>query len=107
MSWLQSTGTTIADVHRHAGEMQRRFLAGLARLGLGEIAPAHLVPPPGVARGNFLAFVVDDAEDRHRRIAAEGITIDRRDRRLRFGFGVYHDDAGIDRLLETLEGCLS
>ena len=71
-------------------------------MGLRSLAPARLVPPPEVARGNFLAFDVDDAEGLHQRIAAEGITIDRRGRRLRFGFGVYQDERQVQRLVEAL-----
>ena len=106
MTWLASTGTTIDDVHRHSLAMQEHFLDGLLRLGLAELAPGHLVPPAGVQRGNFLAFDVDDAQARHERITAEQITIDRRGRRLRFGFGVYHDQAQVEQLLERLARAL-
>jgi selenocysteine lyase/cysteine desulfurase len=102
MAWLAATGTTIEDVHRHSLGMQKHFLDGLARLGLGELSPANLVPPAPVPRGNFLAFDVDHAEDLYERIAAQGITIDRRGRRLRFGFGVYHDEPQVTALLEIL-----
>ena len=106
MDWLAATGTSIDEVHRHSAHLQGKFLDGLARLKLEELAPHHLAPPAGVARGNFLAFDVDDAEDRHRRIASQGITIDRRERRLRFGFGIYHDESQVDRLLEALSRTL-
>src|SRR5258706_10268702 len=106
MDWLASTGKTLADVHRHAHAMQDRFLAGLERLALDELRVRDLVPPPGTARGNFLVFDVDDAEAKHGRITAAGIGIDRRDRRLRFGFGVYHDDDQVDRLLVALSRAL-
>ena len=102
MEWLASTGETHADVHAHARRLQERFLAGLERLALSELRVQDLVPPPGTPRGNFLVFDVDDAEARYRRISDAGIGIDRRDRRLRFGFGVYHDEEQVDRLLETL-----
>jgi selenocysteine lyase/cysteine desulfurase len=49
---------------------------------------------------------VDDAEELHRRIAAENITIDRRDRRLRFGFGVYHDEDEVHRLVAAVARAL-
>jgi selenocysteine lyase/cysteine desulfurase len=102
MEWLISTGYNHGDVHRHAHRMQERFLVGLEHLGLAELRPGDLVPPLGAPRGNFLVFDVDDAEARYKRITQANIGIDRRDRRLRFGFGVYHDDAQVDRLLETL-----
>ena len=106
MDWLASTGTTIADVHRHAIALQKHFLDALGRVGLKELAPTHLVPPAGIARGNFLAFDVEGAEDCHRRIALQHVTIDRRDRRLRFGFGVYHDEGDVRRLIEALARAL-
>jgi kynureninase len=106
MAWLASTGTTIEDVHRHALGLQRHFLDGLLRLGLAELVPAHLTPPFGVRRGNFLAFDLDDAQDRYERIVAENITIDRRGRKLRFGFGVYQDKPQVEQLLERLARAL-
>ena len=106
MSWLASTGTSIADVHRHALSLQKHFLDGLARLRLAGLPATSLVPPAAVARGNFLAFDLDDAEERHKRIAAQGVVIDRRARRLRFGFGVYHSEHDVRLLLEALARAL-
>ncbi len=102
MDWLRSTGTTIAQVHAHSTALQERFIAGLRRAKLPGLAPERLVLPPGTPRGNFLAFEVDGAEEMHKRIAAQDVTIDRRDRRLRFGFGVYHAERDVDLLLEAL-----
>jgi selenocysteine lyase/cysteine desulfurase len=106
MSWLASTGTTIADVHHHALSLQKHFLDGLARVKLAELPAAALVPPAAVARGNFLTFDVDDAAERHKRIAAQNVVIDRRGRRLRFGFGVYHSEHDVRLLLEALSRAL-
>ena len=106
MEWLAATGCSHADVRRHAHRMQERFLAGLERASLAELRIADLVLPRGTPRGNFLVFDVDEAEDRYNRITAASIGIDRRDRRLRFGFGVYHDDDQVDRLLAALSRTL-
>ncbi len=95
-------GTTIADVHHHPVALQKHFVDDLARCGVTVLAAARLVPPPGAPRGNFLAFEIEGAEDAHRRLSAQNITIDRRDRRLRVGFGVYHDEAEVHRLVETI-----
>jgi len=73
---------------------------------LAGLGPQHLLPPTGVARGNFLAFDVDHAAELHERIAAQGVYIDRRDRRLRFGFGVYHSEHDVRLLLEALARAL-
>jgi selenocysteine lyase/cysteine desulfurase len=106
MDWLASTGTTIDDVHAHSVRMQKHFLDGLVRLGNTALAPRHLVPPAGAPRGNFLAFDVDHAEDIHRRLTAQHIVIDRRDRRLRFGFGVYHGEKDVELLLAAVARAL-
>jgi selenocysteine lyase/cysteine desulfurase len=106
MDWLASTGTTIEAVHRHALSMQRHFLDGLARLALPALPASSLVPPASVSRGNFLAFDVDGADDLHLRIAAQGVVIDRRGRRLRFGFGIYHSEHDVRLLLEALARAL-
>jgi selenocysteine lyase/cysteine desulfurase len=103
MDWLASTGTTIADVHRHSLALQKHFLDGLRQRRLRELPATALVPPATVPRGNFLAFEVERAEDLHSRISAQNVVIDRRDRRLRFGFGVYHDAAQVEALLGRLQ----
>jgi kynureninase len=106
MEALQAMQLTIADVHRHALGLQKHFLDGLARLALPALPATALVPPAAVPRGNFLAFDIDGAEDVHRRIAARDVTIDRRDRRLRFGFGIYQDERQVERLLERIGSAL-
>jgi selenocysteine lyase/cysteine desulfurase len=107
MDMLVATGTTIAAIHAHSRTLQERFLDGLERLGLREMNAAHLVPPRAVqTRGNFLIFDVDNAEDAHRRLEAHHVGIDRRARRLRFGFGCYHDTNDVDRLLDAVARAL-
>jgi kynureninase len=102
MDWLVATGVAIGDIHAHSHAMQSRFLEGLGGLGLEGLRPDDRVLPEGVPRGNFLAFEREDAQDLHAKLLAAGIYVDRRDRRIRFGFGAYHDEAMVDRLLETL-----
>jgi kynureninase len=106
MEWLVAMGVGVADIHAHAKRLQSRFLAGLEKLDLARLPAASLVPPGGTPRGNFLAFDVDDAQATHERLGTGGIYVDRRDRRLRFGFGVYHDEPSVDALLEAVGGAL-
>jgi kynureninase len=107
MDLLESTGTTPERIHAHSRALQERFLEGLERLALPQLSPRDLALPRDVPRGNFLVFDVDDAETTYDRLAAAHIAIDRRDRRLRFGFGVYHEPSDVDRLLEALPRALS
>ena len=106
MDWLVSTGTTVGAIHAHSLAMQRQFLEGIARLGAGPLDSASLVPPAGVERGNFLVFDVDGAEALNERFKKQRILIDRRDRRLRFGFGVYHDEDMVHALVAAVARAL-
>jgi len=106
MDMLVEAGVDAAAIHRHSTTLQKHFLDGLMRLDLKALAPGHLVPPAGVPRGNFLAFDVDDAAAKYQRLKDHHVVIDRRDRRLRFGFGIYHDASDVDRLLEAVAGAL-
>ena len=74
-------------------------------------APAPLLPERLVAaleapRGNFLAFDVDDASELHRRIAAQSVTIDRRDAACASASGSITTTSDVDRLLVVLARAL-
>ena len=107
MRWLRDLEVTAREIHAHVEGLERRFLDGLAGAALARLPVAALTPPAGQPRGNFLTFDLDGAEDVERRLAANGVIVDRRGRRLRFGFGVYHDDAFVDALLARLPEALA
>jgi selenocysteine lyase/cysteine desulfurase len=106
MDWLDRERITVEAIHRHATVLQKHFLDGCARRGVAQLAPSRLVPPPGAPRGNFLAFALPDAGEVHRRIVERNVTIDRRGDRVRFGFGLYHDEAEVERLVEVVAQAL-
>jgi kynureninase len=106
MDLLVEEDVDVAAIHRHSTLLQKHFLDGLLRLALKQLAPGHLVPPAGVPRGNFLAFDVDDAAAIYQRLKEHHVVIDRRERRLRFGFGVYQDTSDVDRLLTAVARAL-
>jgi kynureninase len=100
LRWLEELGVTTAAIHAHAHALQAHFVAGLPGTGLD---PARLVVPlADPNRGNFLAFDLPDAAEWQARLSAAGIVTDRRDRRLRFGFGLYQTEAEVDALLDRL-----
>ncbi len=105
-AWLRRLGITPREIHAHAAALEERFLAGLEAAPLARLPAAALAPPAGQPRGNFLAFDLNDAERVERALAARGILADRRGRRLRFGFGIYHDTAFVDTLLARLRAAL-
>ena len=61
-----------------------------------------MVPLTNPARGNFLAFEHADAQAWYKRLHEAGIVTDVRGTRLRLGFGLYHNAADVDRLVERL-----
>jgi kynureninase len=107
MRWLDELGVTAREIHAHVGALERQFLDGLAAAPLARLPVAALTPPVGAPRGNFLTFDLDAAEDVEGRLTAHRILVDRRGRRLRFGFGVYHDAAFVDALLARLREALA
>jgi kynureninase len=106
MRWLAELGIGPREIHAHVVSLERRFLDGLAEARLTALSVAALTPPSGEPRGNFLTFDLADAADVERRLTGQDILIDRRGRRIRFGFGVYHDEAFVDALIERLHRAL-
>jgi selenocysteine lyase/cysteine desulfurase len=95
LKWLEAVGVTVADIHAHAAALQQRFLAG-AEL------PGELLPPEPHPRGNFLTFRTERAGDLYRALHERDVITDHRADRLRIGFGIYHDEEDVDRLLTNL-----
>jgi kynureninase len=96
-------GITPASVHAHARRLQEAFLDGLDEAGLPGLSPAQLVPDRSWPdRGNFLTFRTPEAGELHERLTAADVTVDHRDDRLRFGFGIYQDQADLMELLDRL-----
>jgi kynureninase len=95
LDWLEREGATPAAIHAHVTSLQDRFLAG--NPGLGE-----LLPPPPHDRGNFLSFRSGRAGEIYRSLHERDVITDHRGDRLRIGFGVYHDEEDVDRLLDLL-----
>ena len=107
MNWLTDIGTTVADIHAHAHDLQQRFVAGLEGIGLDSLRAGQLVVPlDELGRGNFLTFQTDRAERIHRALRAANIVTDWRGDRLRFGFGLYHDAEDVERLCTRLRRTL-
>src|SRR5690606_15184900 len=85
-----SEGVGPATIAAHVGSLQQRFLDS-------GVAPGELLPPLPHRRGSFLTFRTGHAGDRYRRLHEQGVVTDYRRDRLRIGFGVYHDQADVDR----------
>ncbi len=107
MGWLAGLGVTVADIHAHAHALQRRFVEGLEAIGRPALHPSQLIVPlEESARGNFLTFRTAEAGALHRRLLEADVVTDHRGDRLRFGFGIYHDEGDVDSLLGILRRLL-
>jgi kynureninase len=98
--WFDGLGLTVDGVHAHVRRLQDRFLADLP----GELQEMALVPGRDEVpdRGNFLTFRSPRAFDLRQRLHAAGVITDSRGDRIRFGFGLYHDDDDIAELAHRL-----
>lgn len=102
---LDVEGIGVAAIHAHVKRLQAKFVEGVDGFG---IVPGELMPRSGevVERGHFLTYRTDDAGGISRALADRGVVTDHRGDRLRFGFGLYHDDDDVDRLFDRLRDAL-
>ncbi|MDE0856011.1 MAG: hypothetical protein OSA97_16475 [Nevskia sp.] len=100
MNWLDAHRLTPALIHSHVETLQLRFLHGLEALRLDALNRERLLPQAGLPRGNFLCFRHPRAADCHAALQKQAVITDYREDRLRIGFGIYHDAADIDELLQ-------
>jgi selenocysteine lyase/cysteine desulfurase len=109
LDWLEREGVTVADIHGHVMGLQDRFLGALAAEPIAGLDAARLITPVGVGveRGHFLTFEWDGAAAMQEKLMAADIITDRRDRRLRFGFGCYHARADIDAGVAAMRRALA
>ena len=106
--WLRSLEVTVESIHAKIHDLQRRFIEALERLDLEALRAEQLVVPVSEPnRGHFLTFRTADAGRIHDRLLQENVITDYRGERLRLGFGLYHDEADLDRLSAVLKRVLA
>ena len=99
---LDEAGLTTADVSDHATRLQTRFSQALAAGACGALGQAEVLNPVvgDAPRARFLALRHPDAQAWRASLLAANVVTDVRDDTLRFGFGLYQDEADVDRLIE-------
>ena len=105
MDLFEREGITIAMIHEHVTRLQEHFIKELKAAGHPLLCMDRLLYQPGAPHGHFLTFVLPSAEHTARvakRLAEANITVDFRDNRLRFGFGLYQDEDDITALFRRL-----
>jgi len=97
---LQENGLSTATISAHAARLQACLLESLGRTPLGDaelLNPLHDGP-----HARFLAFRSPDAQRWYADLKALGCITDVRGDVLRIGFGLYHDEGDVDRLVALL-----
>jgi selenocysteine lyase/cysteine desulfurase len=99
---LAKNGLTTAAISAHTGNLQKALLAALRGTAL---ARAELLDPlEGEPHARFLAFRSPDAQSWHSQLKARNCITDVRGDVLRIGFGIYQDEADVDRLVRLVGG---
>jgi len=97
---LADNGLTTARISDHVAALQRQLL-GL--IGNTPLSAAELLNPlDGAPHARFLAFRSPDAQRWYAALKARNCITDVRGDVLRIGFGIYQDEADVDRLAGLL-----
>jgi len=96
---LAAEGLTTTTVNAHIAPLREALLDGLAGTPLAE---AQLLNPGGDLRARFLAFRSPRASAWKSALEGYGIVTDVRGDVLRIGFGLYHDERDVRRLIGAL-----
>jgi kynureninase len=97
MDWLDREGITAETIHAHAVGLQELFVQQLRTEPIALRESQLVVPLAESSRGQFLTFETAAAADIHDRLLRMNVVTDVRGDRLRFGFGLYHDEQDIVR----------
>jgi selenocysteine lyase/cysteine desulfurase len=105
---LDEAGLDTAAVTDHALALMRRFEAAVREGRAGQLSGAVILNPLAGAEphARFLALRHSHAADWKARLLDAGIVTDVRDDVLRFGFGLYQDEADVDRLIDACDSVL-
>lgn len=98
---LDEHGLTTADISAHAEALIRQFHTALTGGDCGQLSEATVINPPvsGQAPARFLALRHADAQTWRARLLEHNIITDVRDDVIRFGFGLYQDQADVEQLI--------
>ena len=97
---LDENGLTTARISAHTAALQARLLDAI---GGTPLADAELLNPlDGGPQARFLAFRSPEAQRWYASLKAQNCITDVRGDVLRIGFGLYQDEADVDRLAELL-----
>jgi len=98
--WLEAQGVTVESIHDHVRALQSYFMNHLREVR-PDLAESLMAMP---ARGHFLTFRTQEAKRWYDALKAQKILTDYRGDRLRFGFGLYHQESDLERVIKSITG---
>ncbi len=96
MDWMVEVGLDAKVARAHTRRIAEAFARAADAAGLPFSSRDLVVPVESPERAQFLTYDFADAKAVHERLMAANVVTDVRDTRLRFGFGVYHDEADVE-----------
>lgn len=102
---FQQEGLTVPAIHAFVRELQQEFLNGIPKSFISSFNLTPLFDLDLKWHGHFLTFesaTLEEAEAIQEALKQAHILIDRRGKRLRFGFGLYQNKADVKVLMERL-----
>lgn len=96
---------TVEKIHAHIQNMQHLFLTELEKIHHPLLNRKSLLMIDSNSHGHFLTFALPDQETTGKFVKdlkAKKVMTDSRSHRLRFGFGMYHDEADVHELVNRL-----
>ena len=107
---LAEAELTTAMIADHARGLMTVFQAAVSEGRAGNLGGADLINPVAAdegSRARFLAFRHPDAGEWQKALLAARVVTDVRDDVIRFGFGLYQDEADVDRLIAVCARALT
>lgn len=103
-AWRRSLDLSVEASDAHVRGLQKAFLRRLAEKPRGPFSVEALVSTDLSRLGHFLTFRLPHAPAVSKRLGERlDVLTDARGDRLRFGFGLYHDEADVDELFRRLD----
>lgn len=101
--FLKSINLDIVKIHNYVINLQNLFLDELNKINSDVFNLSNLLTPVNDSnRGHFLTFLLPNAAIFHKKLKEQNIITDYRGNRLRFGFGIYHNENDIIQLSRIL-----
>ncbi len=101
-AWAAENNITPTRVYSYVKDLQELFVLSLDQREFTELSSSNLICNDLMKLGNFLTFRLNNADEMAKRFADNGIVVDSREDRLRIGFGVYHTERDVYKLIDRL-----